>query len=340
MNIKIKRLGWLILSITISTDGFGFAAYDTALLQNNITEISDNSDLFKKQTTNHSKTKYQQYFFNDLDNKKQNHYFYQYSVGQYEIVTQVFLLDINFETVLLSHGYLDHAGFNRPLVNFLLSNNYNVIVFDQPGHGLSSGTRSGIDDFSTYKQVITQTINLFKPKLKNRIHVIGHSTGNVGIMGLVTDNQINWNGQTILLSPLIRSKIWGLSKFFYKIGGGLFKKIPRTFRNNSHNKAFKKWLKKEPFVIKKLSKKWINAHHKWEKAIQNNPISNYKLTIIQGQNDIIVDYKYNQKYLNEFFPNLDLIKINNANHHLINETKDIQTQVFENILLTLRSSNK
>ncbi|MCJ8312530.1 MAG: alpha/beta hydrolase [Saccharospirillaceae bacterium] len=337
-----NRLGWLILLTTMSFHGFGFTALDIPLLQSHIPEISpvSNSAFFTEQTNNPSKTKYQQYFFKDLDNKNHRHLFYKYRVGQYEIVAQVFLLDSNFETVVLSHGYLDHAGFNRPLVNFLLSNNYNIIVFDQPGHGLSSGLRSGIDNFSTYNQVITQTINHFKPHLNNKLHVIGHSTGNVGIMYLVINKQTTWNGETIMLSPLIRSKMWGLSKFFYKLGGGLFNKIPRTFRNNSHNKTFKKWLKTEPFVIKKLSKNWIDAHHTWEKEIQTDPISQFKFTIIQGQDDIIVDYKYNQKYLNKHYPNLKLIKIKHANHHLINETKNIQIQVFESILLTLKPSTK
>jgi len=336
-----KRLGWLALLITISIQGFGFTVLDIPLLQNQIPELPNtlNSALFTEQEIGPLKTKYQQFFFHDLDNINHQHFFYQFPVNQYNIVSQVFLLDSNLETVVLSHGYLDHAGFNRPLVNVLLSNSYNVIVFDQPGHGLSSGARSGIDSFSTYQQVISQTINHFKPQLNNTIHVIGHSTGNVGIMDLITNNQTQWDGETIMLSPLIRSKMWRISKFFFKVGGGLFNKIPRKFRNNSHNKKFKKWLRKEPFVINKLSKTWINAHHNWEESIQNNPISQFKLTIIQGQDDIIVDYKYNQEYLNKHFPNLRLIKIKKANHHLINETEHIQTQVFQFILASLKSNS-
>ena len=339
--MKIARLAWLIVFTGLISNGYSFAAYDIPLLQSYIAEIPKNkTHFFQQQDSNHSKTKYQNYFFNNLENTHHQHLFYKYHVGQYDIVAQVFLIDVNLETVLLSHGYLDHSGFNRPLVNFLLANNYNVIVFDQPGHGLSSGNRSSIDNFSTYQQVLTQTISHFQPHLNKPLHVIGHSTGNVGIIDLFAENQKTWKGQTIMLSPLIRSKLWGTSKFFYKLGGKLFKKIPRTFRNNSHDKYFKKWLKKEPFVIKKLSKDWIDAHHIWEKSIQSNKISLLKFTVIQGQDDIIVDYKYNQKYLNEHFPNLNLIKIQNANHHLINETQSIQSQVFDKILFTLKSSNK
>jgi len=221
--MKFLRLGWLLLFALIFSHAQPFAAYDIPLLQSHIASIKtihSQQDFLKIQPTHLSKEKYQSYFFNKLNTQKDAHFFYKYNVGQYTIVSQFFLSNTDDETVLLSHGYLDHSGFNQSLVNVLLANQYNVILYDQPGHGLSSGNRSSIDSFNTYQQVLNQTVKHYQPYLHNTIHVIGHSTGNVGIIDALSKNNKAWTGQTIMLAPLIRSKLWGTSKFFnYK---GLF----------------------------------------------------------------------------------------------------------------------
>ena len=79
---------------------------------------------------------YQAYYFAQLP--PHQHSWHRHDVETYQIVSQLFLVDLAGPTVLLSHGYLDHAGFQRPLLAWLLQHGYNVIVFDQPGHGLSS----------------------------------------------------------------------------------------------------------------------------------------------------------------------------------------------------------
>ncbi|WP_422380307.1 alpha/beta hydrolase [Marinicellulosiphila megalodicopiae] len=342
--MSTKRLGWLILTGLITFKSFAFTKEDIAFLANTIDLNPVNSSFSIPQNPPSNELrllsqKYLSYFFYDIDFNLAKHYFYKFSVNQYEIAAQVFLLDSKFETIILSHGYLDHAGFNHLFIQFLLSQNYNVIVFDQPGHGLSSGVRSQIDSFSTYQIILLTTFNHFNAFFTQPIHVIGHSTGNVGIIDLLATQSTPWSGKTIMLAPLIRSKLWGTSKFFYKIGGWILPSIPRKFRNNSHNKAFKKWLKKEPFVIKKLSKNWVEAHHEWEKSIKKYGVYKQEFTIIQGQKDSIVDFKFNQNYLIEHFSNLNLIKIPEANHHLINESDTIRKQVFDTVLGVLQDNN-
>jgi lysophospholipase len=41
-------------------------------------------------------------------------------------------------TLLLVHGYYDHTGLYGKLVEYGLSRGFNVLIFDLPGHGLSS----------------------------------------------------------------------------------------------------------------------------------------------------------------------------------------------------------
>ena len=52
------------------------------------------------------------------------------------------------ECILISHGYYDHAGLYGHLIEHLLSSGWNVAIFDQIGHGLSSGSRAEIQDFN------------------------------------------------------------------------------------------------------------------------------------------------------------------------------------------------
>ena len=54
--------------------------------------------------------------------------------------------------LLLVHGYLDHVGLFGHLIRFGLERGYTVVAFDLPGHGLSSGERVSIEDFSDYRR--------------------------------------------------------------------------------------------------------------------------------------------------------------------------------------------
>ena len=47
-------------------------------------------------------------------------------------------------TVFVLHGYYDHGGLYGTLLRYLLHKGYGVVLFDLPGHGLSSGDRAAI----------------------------------------------------------------------------------------------------------------------------------------------------------------------------------------------------
>jgi len=58
-------------------------------------------------------------------------------------------------TFLLQHGYFDHSGLYGHLIRFCLSRNYSLIIYDLPGHGLSTGARATINDFRDYVEILT-----------------------------------------------------------------------------------------------------------------------------------------------------------------------------------------
>src|SRR5690554_7256250 len=46
----------------------------------------------------------------------------------------------NKGTVFILHGYFDHVGLYTQLIDRCLGAGFDVLTYDQPGHGLSSGT--------------------------------------------------------------------------------------------------------------------------------------------------------------------------------------------------------
>ncbi|MCT8137952.1 alpha/beta fold hydrolase [Anaerobacillus sp. CMMVII] len=66
------------------------------------------------------------------------------------------------KTVLLIHGYFDHSGSFKNVINYFLSLNYRVVSYDLEGHGLSNGNRGEIHDFDDYVQEFRKVLAFVK----------------------------------------------------------------------------------------------------------------------------------------------------------------------------------
>ncbi len=73
------------------------------------------------------------------------------------------------ETVLLLHGWESNSFRWRNLIGFLSAANYNIVAFDAPAHGNSSGT---IWNVPLYAECTQYVVKNYKPS-----YVIGHSVG-------------------------------------------------------------------------------------------------------------------------------------------------------------------
>ena len=69
---------------------------------------------------------------------------------RYQLWSQVWSPTAPIGTVFVVHGYYDHLGLYRHLLERLLTRRWRVVLWDLPGHGLSSGKRACIDDFAHY----------------------------------------------------------------------------------------------------------------------------------------------------------------------------------------------
>lgn len=78
------------------------------------------------------------------------------------------------ETVLLVHGWESNTWRWHKLLEKLTKADYNIIAFDAPAHGNSSGKYLYVP---LYAEIVEHMLKLFKPK-----HVIGHSVGGMTIL--------------------------------------------------------------------------------------------------------------------------------------------------------------
>ena len=256
----------------------------------------------------------------------------RFDIGGYEIVTQLWTPANPVATLVLVHGFYDHMGLYRHVIEWALGLGFAVISCDLPGHGLSSGTRASITDFAEYQLVLNclfveaATLQLPKPW-----HLCGQSTGGA----IVIDHLLNHGaespaqGQSILLAPLVRPRGWALSKVSYYLLRAFVKGIDRRFSENSNSPTFLPFLMADPLQPRRLPTVWVGALAKWIERIESAPRSSRSPLVIQGESDMTVDWQHNLAVLNDKFDHPQILMLHEARHHLANELPEYRARFFE-----------
>lgn len=78
------------------------------------------------------------------------------------------------ETILLLHGWESNTYRWRKLITFLKKEDYNIVAFDAPAHGNSTGNLMNVPLYSECTKAI---IDIYGPKF-----VIGHSAGGMNML--------------------------------------------------------------------------------------------------------------------------------------------------------------
>ena len=266
-----------------------------------------------------------------LDIKDVKHHFGWFQSDTFKTASHVFIPENPKGTVLVLHGYFDHAGIVKPLIDLCLDEGYAVVTIDLPGHGMSDGDRGAIDDYSQYASAIDNFILRYKATLPSPLHLIGHSTGcAAGFEYLATtkDNQIE---KVIFLAPLVRSHLWGPSKAAFFLVNPFIKKLPRKFKKNSGDPDYLKFVKNDPLEVRYVSAQWFKALYNWNKRIADYKIIPNPGLIIQGDRDKTVDWQHNLPFLEEKFSDITIQIIENGRHQLPNESSQIRKKVFDGV---------
>lgn len=235
-------------------------------------------------------------------------------------------------TAVLLHGYFDHSGIYGHLIRHCLQLGFNVLIFDFPGHGLSSGPVATIASFREYNQALRDCLlEALQQSVAGPWTVMGQSTGGAIIIDSILDNSLP-DGftfqQYLLLGPLLRPRRWRRSRLFFAVSRWFVSSSVRKFSNNSHDTEFLRFLREDDSLQSKfLLRDWILAMIDYQRRFAKAAKSNKKLHIIQGTGDGTVDWKYNLPKITAKFPASKSYFIEDARHHLINESPQYRNQV-------------
>lgn len=264
------------------------------------------------------------------------HHFGTINSPNSHLATHYFDLPNSQGTVFIMHGYFDHIGLYQHLIRLCLNLNYSVIGFDLPGHGFSTGSRASIDDFDHYVEALKYCVDFFcqyqgtiKPW-----HIIGQSTGAAITMDYLLNKKYAKTqcpfAHIILLAPLVRPLHWHKIKASYSILKWFISNTQRQFKRNSHNEQFLKFLREEdPLQHNKIPLKWLGSLKQWIHNFKQYTASSLAPVIIQGKQDLTVDWKYNIPHIQTKFSQTKVHYLEHAKHHLVNESEEIRKQLFD-----------
>lgn len=272
-----------------------------------------------------------------LDFPTVDHYFGLLRYKTCNIASHIFVPNRYRATVVLVHGYLEHSGYFKHAVRRLLEERYAVVLFDLPGHGLSSGSPATIRDFSIYAKVLEHVVCFCAKKIKTPIHIIGHSMGCSAVIELLLTKGAKDVDKVILAAPLVHPSMWPITKLAYNVLVPIVKKVPRMFPVHSSDKKFMQFtLFNDPLLRKEIPLHWVHSMFRWNGHLERYRASPKDIKIIQGTKDAIVDWKYNVSYLKKKFPNACVYDIKDANHQLFNEAVKYRKKTLDAIIRYLK----
>ncbi|OIJ18955.1 hypothetical protein BKP45_14605 [Anaerobacillus alkalidiazotrophicus] len=231
-------------------------------------------------------------------------------------------------TVLLIHGYFDHTGSLKNMINFFLKKHWRVISYDLQGHGLSSGNRGEISDFIQYVETLKKVLTYCQQSQYKINSVIAHSTGAAIISYFLLQSKASFE-KVIFLAPLVRPTKWRFILAASKIVPYFKSKLNRKFKINSGDNNYLDFVKKDPLQSKYISINWVKALIKWNQNVEELSPSTQDLYVIQGTLDQTVDWKYNVSYLKKKFPKCQVAIVEGCRHQIINDHQTIKNKVFK-----------
>ena len=257
-----------------------------------------------------------------------SHHFGYLSCGRFDIVTHYYYVTGSVGTCFLVHGYFDHSGLYKHLIEYCLKRKLSVVIFDLPGHGLSTGEQASIASFQQYQQVLGEVIDYFQLLASEPYHIIGQSTGAAIVMDYLLSHPRSIFDKVALLAPLVRPYHWPLYAKLYRVLKPVFHSLPRRFKDNSGDKAFLTFLKRnDPLQSKRLPMSWLGALKQWEKNFHGLSPCHYAPLVVQGKKDSTVDWQYNIPLISEKFPRAKICYLSEGEHHLVNESEEVRSGV-------------
>jgi len=243
-------------------------------------------------------------------------------------------------SLVIVHGYYDHVGIYDHVIRFALTNNLAILAFDLPGHGLSSGEPAVIDSFNDYADVLASLLVQSKKIFSQPMYAIGQSTGCAVILNYLWRYALQKKEgeqfkKIVLCAPLILPQGWRglrMGNYLYMVLRHFIKKIKRGYARSSHDQTFNDFIMQHDLLqAKYLSLRWLGAMKEWHRVFSKFEAQQKDVLLLQGTDDMTVDWRYNVPLIQTKLPNLTLVTIAGAKHQLVNESETYRAQVFSAI---------
>ncbi|MGB1092877.1 MAG: alpha/beta hydrolase, partial [Oceanobacter sp.] len=233
--------------------------------------------------------------------------------------------------LLMVHGYYDHVGLYGSIIELCQKHQLNLVCFDLPGHGLSSGEPAAIDSFQTYQRVLQSIFTKASKNLKGSWIGLGQSTGG----GILADYALSRTQpefkQLILMAPLLQPRGWNSGRWVHSLARLFIRRLKRKFGFGGNNPEFSQFVSQDPLQSLYLSVSWVTAMKVWIREMKMKEPVSQPVVLIQGTRDETVDWKHNTRRYSSLFQNLKLHWVEGGHHHLVNET-DMRWKQIEKIL--------
>jgi alpha-beta hydrolase superfamily lysophospholipase len=268
------------------------------------------------------------------------------AAGRHEVMVHYFRLPepcAERGTVFILHGYFDHVGLYSQLIDRCLGAGFDVLTYDQPGHGLSSGTPAAIGSFLEYQGVLSEVMAHVRDKVRGPWFAVGQSTGSAILIDYLLSNHhspaTSEFRKVVLLAPLIRPAGWLGARVLHTMAKPFITRWQRVFSANSGNTRFLRFLREhDPLQARAVHVDWVSALRTWIPHIESARPVNFPVTVVQGEKDLTVDWQHNLRIIRNKFASVEEVRIANGRHHLVNEAKDLQATVFNTIIDTFNHS--
>ncbi|MGL6160327.1 alpha/beta hydrolase [Microbulbifer sp.] len=253
-----------------------------------------------------------------------------FEAAGFELVAQYWLVEKPRGTLFICHGYFDHTGIYGSAVRFGLERDLNVVVFDFPGHGLSSGEPVAIDTFLQYRQALEALLHIARDKLPGPWHALGQSTGGAALLAYLQYSCWQPFDKIFLLAPLVRPARWHLRKWRYYLGRFFLANPDRGFNINTHDAEFaRRQAHRDPLQSPVMSMRWLTAMVDWLNTFPKTAKNPKPILVIQGTGDETVSWRYNMRVVRDRFPNSKRVIVRGARHQMINETQPYRHQILK-----------
>jgi alpha-beta hydrolase superfamily lysophospholipase len=242
---------------------------------------------------------------------------YAWSAGK-RLFVQAFVPERPRGSVLFLHGYMDHSGGYARFFAELLRRGYAVYALDLPGHGLSEGRMADIGDFKEYGLAAAALAGAAASDGADpgTLYAAGHSAGCAAWLVYLSEHD-NPFRQILFGAPLVRSSWWKMVKLGVGLAAWTGGSLPHSNGPRTRKDVYPYPFEIDPLNPPSFPLSWAKALIAWNK--ENPGYGPYAgdLTIIQGEADAVVDWRYNLGYLSQRFPGrVDSVLVEGANHYV------------------------